>query len=272
MKTLARRSRRGAGFTLIELLVVIAIIAILAAILFPVFAKARERAKMIACLSNTKQLANALHMYLDDNDGRLMYNPYAPTDNPGGRQANFIVCLEPYVKSTDVWACPSITLKTSNAYVPHKTYWIPTDYPVDLTKYKNVGYSYNEPMIGWGGRSQTPGAGKGSPALITKVRSPSDVGIFGDGEFPYSYGIWVNNNGGFKDEVGKYDGVTGYVYWPWSTPPPNDGGWFYGLTRHMGGNNFVYLDGHAGYSKPVKCNPSGSQPYQYGYYPKVRVL
>ena len=61
------RARRARGFTLIELLVVIAIIAILAAILFPVFAKARERAKMSTCISNVKQIATAIRMYADDN-------------------------------------------------------------------------------------------------------------------------------------------------------------------------------------------------------------
>jgi prepilin-type N-terminal cleavage/methylation domain-containing protein/prepilin-type processing-associated H-X9-DG protein len=274
MKTVSQCCRRKAGFTLIELLVVIAIIAILAAILFPVFAKARERAKLTSCLSNTKQLGTALRMYIDDNDDKLMYNPYYTTDYAvpaRDKQQSFIVCLDKYLKSADVWACPSINLRTSNSYVVHKTYYISPDYPIDMTKFKNVGYAFNEPMIGWGGMNQTPGSGKGKPAIMSNVKAPAEVGIFGDGEFPYSYGVWVNN-GAFKGDVGSYDGSTGYVYWPWSTPPPNDGGWYYGLIRHMGGNNFAYMDGHAGYCIPVKCNPSGGQPYQYGYYPKVRVL
>ena len=63
--------RRNSGFTLIELLVVIAIIAILASILFPVFASAKERARTVKCLSNLRQLAFAMRMYADDNDGRF---------------------------------------------------------------------------------------------------------------------------------------------------------------------------------------------------------
>src|SRR6185437_16133977 len=59
------------GFTLIELLVVIAIIAILAAILFPVFAQAREKARAISCMSNMKQLGTAELMYMQDNDGQI---------------------------------------------------------------------------------------------------------------------------------------------------------------------------------------------------------
>lgn len=272
MKTITQRCRRFAGFTLIELLVVIAIIAILAAILFPVFAKARERAKMTACLSNATQIGRALHMYMDDNEDRLMYNPYYVGDYPNpvrDKQSSFILCLDPYVKSADVWACPSITLRTSTTYQVHKTYWISADYPIDMNRFKNVGYAFNEPMVGWGGKNQTPGSGKGSPALMSKVKSPADVGIFGDGEFPYSYGVWVYN-AGFKGDVGSYDGVTGNVYWPWSKP--GDTTWFYGLTRHNDGNNFVFMDGHAAYCKPAKLNPSGGQAYQYGYYPKVRVL
>src|SRR5438270_1344093 len=80
-KTDARRSAmvRRNGFTLIELLVVIAIIAILAAILFPVFAQAREKARAASCLSNTKQIALALYMYVQDYD----------ETTPGGGWANF---------------------------------------------------------------------------------------------------------------------------------------------------------------------------------------
>src|SRR5436305_12633601 len=69
----ARCRRRGAAFTLIELLVVIAIIAILAAILFPVFAQARDKARQAACLSNLKQIGSGLAMYVQDYDERMPY-------------------------------------------------------------------------------------------------------------------------------------------------------------------------------------------------------
>src|SRR6266699_2558028 len=91
--TLLRRERlhqpRHSGFTLIELLVVIAIIAILAAILFPVFALAREKAPSITCLSNQKQLGTAMSMYIQDYDERLpnwrTLLPKATVDDPNAK-------------------------------------------------------------------------------------------------------------------------------------------------------------------------------------------
>ena len=106
--------RQKKGFTLIELLVVIAIIAILAAILFPVFAKAREKARQSSCASNLKQLALAINSYKQDYDE--MYPLSYPTTGPGGTRPTS--CggnpaywwqdeLVPYVKSDGVYICPS---------------------------------------------------------------------------------------------------------------------------------------------------------------------
>ena len=93
--------RNQNGFTLIELLVVIAIIAILAAILFPVFAQARERARGIACLSNMKQLGLGLKMYAQDFDESY------PRCSFIGMDYNWRNAIYPYVKNIDVYACPS---------------------------------------------------------------------------------------------------------------------------------------------------------------------
>jgi len=96
---------RRPGFTLIELLVVIAIIAILAAILFPVFARAREKARQTACISNAKQLGLAVMQYTQDYDDYLpvSYNPGNPTTNRYWYQV-----IDPYVKNTQVRVCPSV--------------------------------------------------------------------------------------------------------------------------------------------------------------------
>ena len=85
-----RRSRRNHGFTLIELLVVIAVIAILAAILFPVFAQAREKARSVACLSNMQQIGKALMMYLQDNDEKATdRTPGRGSSIPSPRKSNW---------------------------------------------------------------------------------------------------------------------------------------------------------------------------------------
>ena len=103
-----QRTRRG--FTLIELLVVIAIIAILAAILFPVFAQARESARRASCISNLKQLSLATLMYCQDYDDTFPAAcSYAgqPWMEPPYYCIAFKDCLDPYVKNQQVWLCPS---------------------------------------------------------------------------------------------------------------------------------------------------------------------
>jgi prepilin-type N-terminal cleavage/methylation domain-containing protein/prepilin-type processing-associated H-X9-DG protein len=96
--------RRRAGFTLIELLVVIAIIAILAAILFPVFARAREQARRSVCCSNMKQIGLSLGMYLQDYDE--VFPPGGPKSWEKG--TNLLADqLQPYSKNRQIFRCPS---------------------------------------------------------------------------------------------------------------------------------------------------------------------
>lgn len=121
--------KQNRGFTLIELLVVIAIIAILASILFPVFAKAREAARSTSCLSNIKQLGTALAMYMGDNDQSLpglwreaadaagdsagetmaSHNAIVAGQEDYMKQSSIEAILDSYVKSASIWKCPSDT-------------------------------------------------------------------------------------------------------------------------------------------------------------------
>jgi len=121
------RSRRG--FTLIELLVVIAIIAILAAILFPVFARAREKARASSCLSNVKQLMLGVMMYAQDYDETLIPGAY-PIETPTLRWYSI---LEPYLKNAQMLQCPNLP----GGYVDYGWNW------------SEFGYYYGSHGTGW---------------------------------------------------------------------------------------------------------------------------
>jgi prepilin-type N-terminal cleavage/methylation domain-containing protein/prepilin-type processing-associated H-X9-DG protein len=122
------------GFTLIELLVVIAIIAILAAILFPVFARAREKARQASCLSNVKQLALAEMQYCQDYDE--MTSPYGDHYCPTGSCRHWYDTMVPYIKNTQVLRCPSCS--------PHGT---SADYGIVYNH--NAGCTTGKPLAGF---------------------------------------------------------------------------------------------------------------------------
>ena len=104
--------RRIRAYTLIELLVVIAIIAILAAILFPGFAQAREKARQIACASNEKQLGTALLLYAQDYEETL---PLAAYPVGSGAFVTWHELLDPYARNKHIWLCPSSSVRKTDA-------------------------------------------------------------------------------------------------------------------------------------------------------------
>jgi prepilin-type N-terminal cleavage/methylation domain-containing protein/prepilin-type processing-associated H-X9-DG protein len=165
------------GFTLIELLVVIAIIAILAAILFPVFAKAREQARKTSCLSNMKQLGLGLLMYAQDNDESLPITNY---DRWNGVQSEWGVNLItwndlilPYVKNDQIFICPS----RPNDGKGETGGW------GTLTRAK--GYAFNDYVNGW-----TYGSGQGTFALAGITTPASKMLLAEEPTIIMDAGVW----------------------------------------------------------------------------------
>src|SRR5471032_1752630 len=105
---------RRKGFTLIELLVVIAIIAILAAILFPVFARARENARRASCQSNLKQIGLGMLQYAQDYDERIPFGVFAGYGNSLPDGIGWAGPLYPYLKSAQIFVCPSDSTQPAN--------------------------------------------------------------------------------------------------------------------------------------------------------------
>ena len=161
--------RKKTGFTLIELLVVIAIIAILAAILFPVFAKAREKAREANCSSNVKQMTLGILMYIEDWDDT--YPPECSYPNsapmPNGVSIGALYwwhLLHPYSKNFAIFNCPSIMRNNALIYTGGM-YDLPQGVP-----YGNYSYGYNIYIGGvWWGNNIT------QTANASKIKNPADT-------------------------------------------------------------------------------------------------
>jgi len=192
--------RSHCGFTLIELLVVIAIIAILAAILFPVFAKARAKAGQVSCLSNVRQLGMAVLMYAQDYGGHL---PIAVTCKPDFSYCwTAIELLEPYVMSGAIRFCPSDIYGS-----------------VDLSAYPGLGrYSY-----GWNKEAfayMVPGVPAGEVVSLDQIPYPSDTTTFWDG---HQVGMAVLTDHR-HNEGANVSFLDGHAKWYHRDQPPRDCG------------------------------------------------
>jgi len=232
----ARQNR--VGFTLIELLVVIAIIAILAAILFPVFSAAREKARQATCISNSKQVGLAFRMYITDYDDVYLFSIYQ--GSLGGW--TWHPRLHPYVKSGGAYVCPSSIIAG-----PPELYWIPVGFPGQEVRYGFDWHPNRAIICQYGDVLRYRG---GAPFHDAMVPRPAGTIIFGDTPW-----------GGLE-----FDGTAGYVTRGWRTDMAirvwqgvNEFGNPYGywvsmgrgegappfFTEHMRMVNFIFADGHA---------------------------
>jgi prepilin-type N-terminal cleavage/methylation domain-containing protein/prepilin-type processing-associated H-X9-DG protein len=163
---------KNRGFTLIELLVVIAIIAILAAILFPVFAKAREKARQTSCLSNMKQLGLGLMQYVQDYDETFPFTrlTLAGTDWYG-YQDTIVTLMDPYLKSRKIWACPSMNdpalyVDPGGTYTAAGLIW-PLHYCCNMDLIPPIGGAYSRAPYNNGAGYQ--------PVRLAAVAVPADT-------------------------------------------------------------------------------------------------
>jgi prepilin-type N-terminal cleavage/methylation domain-containing protein/prepilin-type processing-associated H-X9-DG protein len=219
---------RKEGFTLIELLVVIAIIAILAAILFPVFAQARESARKTSCLSNVKQLALGCRMYTTDYDGHgpssngdCWGSPAPCKTDDSYSNATFSMqwqfAIFPYVKNQQVYKCPSDPRPDDQI----------------LVSYVHNNYGLN---LGGGGKNESAVP---APAETVELIEGGNSG-------------WARppDQGGIPGGAKRAFIVGDYTLWDrWNRITHDDPGWNWSdkLPRHSGGSNMSYMDGHAKY-------------------------
>ena len=210
----AQGKTQGRGFTLIELLVVIAIIAILAAILFPAFARARENARRASCQSNLKQIALGVFQYKQDYDEKL------PLYHVSGGYYGWADRIQPYIKSTQILQCPSEPSKESST--PNADNY--TDYWINIMAIGQSDASFN---------------------------GPASTVLIGDGEGTNVTGAW--SRGGGATECGGFatsDPIFTCANNPTTTLvkatlPPG------GAHRHLTGANFAFADGHVKWQKGV---------------------
>lgn len=252
MTTVQDKPQRG--FTLIELLVVIAIIAILAAILFPVFAQAREKARQATCASNFKQIGLALMMYTQDYDET--YPEAIFNARSGWYLWSSALCIQPYLKSTQVYQCPD------DQFV-HQTYQqfrLPSNRPpVGMSylpnaiapEYGMFGVSNPQGLFSYGGYAG------GARAAVTQasIAYPSNLFALLEGYREW-YGNWWGCNPWLNNEVDwcyNWSQFHGGITQEWQIDAFT---WWKSKSllnawrKHGGGSNVLYADTHVKWIRP----------------------
>jgi len=212
----SKKSREG--FTLIELLVVIAMIAILAAILFPVFAKVREKARQTSCASNLKQIGLAILQYAQDNEELYPMARYFTSADRSVPGPNWGQQIYPYVKSTGAYRCPDDTATNDVLGQGLATPVLPGSYRYNFL----LGATYANGGSDWGGAHNLA-------SIKEPVTRVAVLDTFGNGEPGFGWGDWDKN--------------------AWANNVRNN---------HTGQVNALFLDGHVKSMRPMALVSNGS--------------
>ena len=226
------------GFTLIELLVVIAIIAILAAILFPVFARAREKARQTSCLSNLKQLGLGLVMYTQDYDEKFPTYYWGEGNSGQANSCTWWAGAYPYVKNIQIYACPSSSIQW------HNTFQVWINFHPEFAGNPSINYGYNELM----GNVAT-----GVP--LAQMSHPAETVVLADCCSSWIGGYWSLTfpTRALLGRVAYANGITAPCC------PATAGS-----TVHNGGSNIAFADGHSKWYALNNCRTiSGGGSLRY---------
>ena len=228
-------STRKKGFTLIELLVVIAIIAILAAILFPVFARARENARRASCQSNMKQIGLGLLQYSQDYD-ELLIPCYTGRGTPANPYRSWEDMAQPYIKSEQIFVCPSDSQGPASN---RRSYFANAGYQAIGDDQTGAFADFTFLALPYGTVA--------SPVSLAKLATPATTywmfdGAFGDSALPNQGGTVIYFQSKTDPEglptVGTKAGAPGLIF-------PRGGPHFYAVSaRHLETATALFTDGH----------------------------
>lgn len=220
----APRGRHSSGFTLVELLVVIAIIAILASILFPVFARARENARRSACQSNIRFIGIGISQYVQDFDERYPMVYADPSSGAGG----WVRAVQPYLKSVQMFQCPADSVAPASMSAGDGY----TTAAPDVTD-----YFYNA-NVGW------DPAKSGIGRKLSDFTAPVMTILTGDQKSgpEFSYADAPGILGGACTAADTYNSADTNLY------RQDDAA----SERHLGGANYAFVDGHVKWLNPGK--------------------
>jgi len=242
------------GFTLIELLVVIAIIAILAAILFPVFSQAREKARQAQCTSNERNMSMAAMQYVNDYDERLMQTECWSCGNQLGDRHDptrrWLVRIQPYMRNIQVFDCPSGSTDSGLDFSPPKwspggddqTTWGRLTYAWGWAfpgawRGLRIGYGYSLRVAGWtdgGGNSGNPNKVSRGRS-IAQIQKPAETLMIADSAHTHACcNRIVSANACTSQSYCSQDWAVG----PWDDEKRAR------YTRHLEGSILIHCDGH----------------------------